>query len=63
METLLGWLLSRSYPPLTRTEASWPLVYSMAELNTFQVPSFDTVATLLESEEKEKLYTPLVCPV
>ena len=35
----------------------------MAELNTFQVPSFDTVATLLESEEKEKLYTPLVCPV
>ena len=42
---------------------TWPLVYSMAELNTFQVPSFDTVATLLESEEKEKLYTPLVCPV
>ena len=32
----------------------------MAVLNTFQVPSLDTVATLLESEEKEKLYPPLV---
>ena len=34
---------------------TWPLVYSIAVLKTFQVPSLDTVATLLESAEKEKL--------
>ena len=45
------------------TVGSCPLANSIAVSNTFQVPSFDTVATLPESALNEKLYTPLECPV
>ena len=41
-EIWLGWLLSQGYDPVTSTSASWPLLNSMAVLNTFQLPSLLT---------------------